>query len=264
MLQIIKFSFVDGVFKATLLCCLIIAGFHSSTSYAGAFSVLPVRVYLEANQSSASLEISNRSKNPVTIQAQTFDWTQVTGQAELTPTADLIVSPPIFQLAPESTQTIRLALVETNGGVKAISSERSFRLILEEVPMVDTLGGSGVRIKLRMSLPVFVAPTESAPLLDWQVINNCTEPAVLQATNSGTRHAQIVKLTLRDSESDAELEDVRPSKYVLAGESMQWPLQDFNANWPDSLTLATKSTTGSSKVDVAVNRQCDPVAFEEG
>ena len=256
MLQRFKFSFSYQIFKPMLLICLGFTAFHSSATYAGAFSVLPVRVYLDAKQSSTSLEITNNAKHPVTIQAQTFDWTQLTGKSELTPTADLIVSPPIFQLAPESTQTIRLALVDTNGGARAINSEKAFRLILEEVPIVDTLGGSGVRIKLRMSLPVFIAPSAAKSALDWEVINDCTAKPVLRATNSGNRHAQIVKLTLLHPDSNAELESVRPSKYVLAGESMQWELQGTLADWPDLVKLATRSTAGSHTLDVLIPARC--------
>ena len=47
--------------------------------WAGTFQVNPVRVELTAQQKSAALTVQNNGDEPVVVQLQTVDWTQVDG-----------------------------------------------------------------------------------------------------------------------------------------------------------------------------------------
>ena len=62
------------------------------------------------------------------------DWTQVDGDDVITPTnAGLLVSPPIFTLAPGAAQTIRVVARQ-----KGVTAETAYRLYSDELPAAAT------------------------------------------------------------------------------------------------------------------------------
>src|SRR5262245_10806237 len=78
---------------------------------AGTFSISPVRVELSAQQRTEALTVRNESADrEVVVQAQAFEWTQRDGQDSLTETRDVIVTPPVFTLAANAQQIVRVAV----------------------------------------------------------------------------------------------------------------------------------------------------------
>ena len=98
------------------------------------------------------------------VQVQTFAWPHGPATAELEPTRDLIAVPPVFELAGNAKQIIRVAL----RGAAAGGREQAYRLLITEVPRGGA-AGTGVRFALRLSLPVFVTPTGAAPRPIWSL-----------------------------------------------------------------------------------------------
>ena len=89
-----------------------LAIFFASVSavHAGAFSVNPVRVTLSAKQPVAALTVRNESNEPTLVQLEALAWSQSLGKDVTIPSADVLATPPIFTLAPNGSQIVRVGL----------------------------------------------------------------------------------------------------------------------------------------------------------
>ena len=110
------------------------------------------------------------------------------GEDVLTPTQDIQASPPIIQVPPNGEQLVRLVRV----GKELAALEQSYRLVIDEIPDPSTPMVNGVVLRMRYSVPVFVAGAtpEPAPELAWHLSRQGKE-WVLRLDNSGTRYAQV-------------------------------------------------------------------------
>lgn len=157
---------------------------------AHAFQVRPVRVDLSARQAAAQLVVTNPTDRPLLIQAQSWEWSQEGGTDRLGPTADLIVNPPIFEIAPGARQVVRVGLRQ---GLVA-GQERSWRLWLSQVATPAGADDGGVQMLLRVSLPVFGAGEGLAgPAPHWQRDDDGHD---LSLINGGPRHVHVRSLRL--------------------------------------------------------------------
>lgn len=189
-----------------------------SVCAAGAsLEVDPIRVTLSATQPIAALTVRNAGTRPAGLHLKVMAWTQAGPVDHYAATSELLVTPPIFMLAPGAVQTVRVGLR------RAVDPERelAYRLYLQEIPDAAASGGTGVRIALRIGVPVFVSPqTPAAPLLRWRAQRD-TDAIVLHAQNMGNAHARVVEMQLHSgSRTIAEA----AGAYVLPGQSGQWRL----------------------------------------
>ena len=78
--------------------------------------------------------------------------------------------------------------------------EKSYRLVIDEIPDPSTPAVNGVVLRLRYSVPVFVAGAtpEPRPELSWKAAREGKE-WVLSLNNTGTRYAQVASLQVLDS-----------------------------------------------------------------
>jgi fimbrial chaperone protein len=103
-----------------------------------------------------AVTVTNEGDTPVVLQADINQWTQrADGVDELTPTEDLILSPPIIKLGPKARQVVRLARLRAPDA----SRQLTYRMILREVPEA-TQGKEDIQvaIALALSMPVFITP----------------------------------------------------------------------------------------------------------
>jgi fimbrial chaperone protein len=79
-------------------------------------------------------------------------------------TDELIVSPPLIEIPANGEQLVRLV----RRTMRPIEAEQSYRLLIDEVPMPDEPTVSGVTLRLRYSVPVFIKPSlgDYRPRLD--------------------------------------------------------------------------------------------------
>jgi fimbrial chaperone protein len=189
---------------------------------AGTFSISPIRVELSAQQRTEALTVRNESADrEVVVQAQTHLWSQQDAQDKLTDTRDLIVTPPVFTLGPNSQQIVRVALRRGADPKR----ELSYRLILQEVPPEAPKNFTGLQVALRLSLPVFVAPqAATAPNLTWSAAWQRDGSLLVTANNQGDLHLQVIDFDVRNKVNDISLRN-SVVKYVLPGATMNWVLQ---------------------------------------
>lgn len=234
-----------------LLASAAVFGLPSMPAHAGSFSISPIRLDLSAAARSAALTVRNEEREAL-IQAEVMLWEQVDGEDRLTPTRDLIVSPAVFTLPAKGSQLVRVAL---RSPPPATARERSFRLILQEVPQSANPDFSGLQIALRLSVPVFVANEETTgPAIAWSAAAS-GNGLVLTAQNSGDEHARIHGFSVAPTVGgDAPL--VQPvGAYILPGQSRSWHVgqnhgdRTSGAAWR-RLRLRVTTEDGESEIEL--------------
>lgn len=208
----LKLHFRAAATAAALFVCAA-ATIPSLASAAATFSVSPLKLTLPADKLATAVTIGNQGAAPVTVQSELLGWSQDDGNDVLGAATGLIVSPPIFTLAPGAKQVVRVGRVKRGA---APARELAFRLKLAEVRRTDD-DGAAVATVIQLSLPVFVPPADrkARPALQFAVVANTGADLKLALTNSGIVHDKVVKMALwRDGKSVAE----KPLNfYVLAG-----------------------------------------------
>ena len=233
-----------------LLASAAVVGLTSMPAHGGSFSISPIRLDLSAAARSAALTVRNDEREAL-VQAQVMLWEQVDGEDRLTPTRDLIVSPAVFTLPAKGSQLVRVALRSPPPGD---AHERSFRLILQEVPQSANPDFSGLQIALRLSVPVFVANADATgPAIAWSAAASGDE-LVLTARNSGDAHARIHGFSVAPTVGgDAPL--VQPvGTYILPGQTRSWNLgnqggRTSNSTWR-RLRLKVTTDDGESEIEL--------------
>lgn len=217
------------------------------TAQAAVLEISPVTIGLAAGQGATVIEVRNRGDAPVAVQVRAYAWAQSGDEDVLTPTRDLILSPPIFTVPAGGSQTLRLL---ARGGA-AVAGERSYRLLLDEVPAISQ--GQQIVIALRVSLPVIIAAASPAPEgLRWRVGRAPGGETVLSATNAGLGYdaVQAIVVTLADgSRRSAVARGKNP--YILAGAERHWVV-DGHRLPAGALRLNVTSRNGKSEQTLAL------------
>lgn len=194
---------------------------HAFASASG-LQVSPVTLTLQATQNADGLWLSNTGDTVVHAQVRVYQWTQENGAEKLTPSREVLVSPPMVQLGISERQLIRV--IRT--GVPAGAVEGSYRVIIDELP-VEMKEKKGLQLVLRYSVPIFIAAAGAqspAPQLTWSLRREEGQ-AVLEVANSGGMHAQLADLDFVDTVGRRTPVHAGLMGYVLPGARMRWPLK---------------------------------------
>lgn len=200
--------------------------------------ISPVTINFRAEQSAAGITLQNLGEVSVYGQVRVFVWDQQGGDDVLTATQELVASPPIVQIGAKASQTIRL--VRTGAGAAAGGElERTYRVLIDEVAGADTPTTSGVDIRLRYSVPIFIAsPGQvAADALSWQFFRK-DGAWMLRLRNDGRSHAQVGAMIVANKTGQDYVISKGLFGYVLAGRSREWRLPvDKNAELNGPLTI---------------------------
>ncbi|HUP91870.1 MAG TPA: fimbria/pilus periplasmic chaperone [Solimonas sp.] len=205
----------------TRLCLLLLLS-TPGMALAGSFTVAPVRVQLAAGQRATSVTLTNVSAEPQRIQAEALRWTREGGEDVYHEDAQLLLNPPLFELAPGASQIVRLGF--RPGAVPPADRESAFRVYFQEVPKDKAPQGPELRLVLRIGVPVFVAPAQPAGAqLDWSAGSEAAGQTRISLTNRGDQHTRISDLKL----SQAAMPPAKADgfTYVFPGETYSWLVQ---------------------------------------
>lgn len=201
--------------RKLLLLVLLLAPFGAR---AASFQVNPIRVTLSAQHSTDVLRVTNNSDTPTVVQLQIVAWTQANGADVYTPSRNLLATPPIFTVSPGVEQVVRVGMRVAPDA----KQEACYRLFLTEVPPPPRPGFRGVQIALRVGIPVFVEPAvTTTPALQWSARRLPANELEITALNSGTAHAEILKLTVAEPGRRVPLMQ-KFGGYVLPGAQHVW------------------------------------------
>jgi len=234
--------------KPALAALLWLGCLRSGEANATSLEITPVAVHLVPGQNSTMIEVMNRGGLATAIQLRAYAWSQDGDKDVLVPTQDIILSPPIFTVPSGKTQTIRLLLRRGASG----AGQRSYRLLLDEVPSATAAKDRQVMIAMRVSLPVIVASAAPKPKsLVWRAKRGPGSQVMLSATNGGNIFDRIhaIAVTLADG-SEAKIASTAANSYVLAGAERHWLVQGNGA--ARELRLSVTTQAGKSEQVLAV------------
>lgn len=195
--------------------------FLANFSLAAGFSVSPIMVNLSADKKVVSLKVHNSSNQPTAVQAELMDWRQQDGtDIHQVVTRDLLVSPPIFTISPGETQVIRVGLRRPID----LKQELSYRLFLQEIPPAISDNFQGLRVVMRVGLPVFVEPAQVRTNADlkWKIRQSNTSDLILHTENQGNGHAKVTELRLKLPNGQELVQ--RGNFYILPGSQREWSI----------------------------------------
>ncbi len=215
---------------------------------ASTFNLAPIRLEMDRSHQTGVLTLHNEGAAPVTIQVQSVAWSQDAGADKYEPTGELIVTPPVFVVPPKGDQIVRVARRGPADG----SRERTYRLFFQEVPEAAPPGFTGLKVALRLSIPVFFAAPAAKPQLAFTASWRSDGTIDLAAANSGLAHVQLTDFELASADARV-LGRVGGSRYVLGGAETHWTLTPPSGfAQGQALKLSGHGDSGPIAAEVAV------------
>ena len=213
-------------YKFLLLQATIGFGFMN-VSEAGSIRLSPVKIELLDTEKASSLTLYNQSSESSNYQIRAFKWTQNQGEDMLQETDEIAVSPPILNLKPDVSFTIRIVRTKPS----SLVDESAYRILIDELPKpVDQRkAGQGVNIIMRSSVPMFVTNKDAIPQLSIEF--DPSSKSEIWIRNSGKRYAYLSSLNIKNLTTDQEISiPVNTiNGYILSGQAKKYKIQ--NDTW---------------------------------
>ncbi|NGT13204.1 fimbrial biogenesis chaperone [Achromobacter insolitus] len=232
-----------GIVRQAAGACLFGMALHA---HAASLQISPVILNMNGAERATSMTLRNEGPAPIYGQIRVYAWTQTMTQDVLKETSALVASPPMIQIAPGATQVVRLLQPDP----ASRPGETSYRLIIDEIAPPDPLGATGVQVRLRYSVPVFVGAAPQTPAqqhLAWSLVSDGPDWA-LRVDNSGAHRAQLSDVALVVNGQRRSVRDGLLG-YVLAGSARQWSLP-FQPSMHGSISVKARVNSVPVQVDV--------------
>jgi fimbrial chaperone protein len=192
--------------------------FSSHGVCAASFDVSPVRIDLSAKTRAAELRLTNMSAEEVSVQVDVRKWSQdFDGAEQLLDTNAVLAVPPLVTIPPGEPQIVRIG----RRGEVSLDVEQSYRVLVTELaPSADVAtDGPTLRMRLQLSIPVFIAPISgaAAPEIDVEELDELGGGQNLVLHNLGNAHAKIAEIDVRTDEDWIPLsaDTVNRVRYLL-------------------------------------------------
>lgn len=217
---------VMGRLIAVLLCGGLLGVSAEARSL---FTVSPTRVVLTARATSALLTLKNRGSESLRFQLSVVRWQQsLSGEMLLTPTDDIIFFPQLVELRPGEERKIRVGTTTAFG-----TTERAYRIFVEELPAMVAVGqapATGVSMRTRMGIPIFLAPAKPTAIGALSLPSTTQRRVELRLDNKGTANfiVDTIRVIGQAANGGETFNKVVNGWYVLAGEAQafEFPLTE--------------------------------------
>lgn len=239
---------LSGAAVALLKRIGVAAALFTGAAIVHAVTISPVVVELSPSRRIVSITFTNPGDQPLRYQSSTFAWHQVDGEDRREPTDDLIVAPPIADIAPGGRQIFRVTLRRP-----ATGREQAYRLVFEDVTATSTAAPAtddvAIHFRVNQDLPVFVsAPGQPKPTLRIEPCQGVVG-ACVRIENAGDRYAQVKSLGL---DRGTWHKDMPVNARVLAGAWKQWPIElPAGTRGPLKVNLQTRDGVVGGELPVA-------------
>lgn len=211
-------------------------------------SIEPVVIQLAQANRAATIRITNHGEQGLHLQAAVFRWSQA-GADRREPSDELLVVPPIVEIAPGASQLLRVALRRR----QPVPREQAYRLLLQDIgPAASGAVENQVRMPLSHDLPVLVAPAGPAVrAITWAGCGPSGDAApattppgpCLRLANQGSRRVKFDALTLSGPHGDRRVALPTPLN-LLAGSFLDLPLPADAPAPPATRTVLVHATEG--------------------
>lgn len=220
-------------------------------SFAGVFSVTPVRIFMAPRDRATAVTITNEGDEELVMQADIYVWNQKPGGADdLTLSEDLILSPPIVKIAGKSRQVVRLAMVSP----PAAARQLTYRMVIREIPEAHAADKKvQLQIALAFSLPVFITPAGAKRDVVCSIARAAPDAVRATCENRGSAYAQPRDFTLMGARGET-LATLDTGGYILPGVQRSFEVKRSDGRIPGGqATLAVNFDDATSqKYDVTV------------
>lgn len=126
----------------------------AGTAIAASLRVAPVSLDVPSGTAATTLMVWNTGTSPVRIQVRVFRWTQQGKDDILTPTTDVVASPPIGLLKPGGENLIRIVRVAHS----PVAARESYRVLVDQLPDPKGAKPGVVSILVRHAIPLYFEP----------------------------------------------------------------------------------------------------------
>lgn len=198
-----------------LALIVLLLGAAPSVRAAG-LQITPVVVDLSRSEPRATLSIRNAAEAPVRLELTASAWDQTpSGEMRLAPAPEILVYPPLLQLAPGEERRVRVSTTAAFG-----AREQSYRVFIRELPPAQTPSDRpGITFRTRIGVPVFLVPAR--PALKAEITRAAVRDGrlALVIQNTGTTRLSPGKLKIEGLGADGKpvFETAADIWYVLAG-----------------------------------------------
>jgi fimbrial chaperone protein len=205
-----------------------------------AVTISPVHLYMSVKEPIISFTVTNDSVEVITYQINTLSWRQVGGKDTYDETKQLIVSPPIVSIEPNSTQTFRVGLLEESAHL----AEQAYRVVLDDITAyLPDKSKNSLRFIFNHNLPLFYAPVNRVDSAVWSKCESLIKgKSCLLFENTGNRHVKLVNFI---AVSATKEERLSKSKTVLAGSTGKWLYSTLQGT---EKTSSIKLSTGKGPI----------------
>ncbi len=230
--------FVPGPMRRLLRLSIFLLG-PSASAVAASLQVAPVSLDFPPGAKASQLTLQNLSNTPIDAQIRVFRWAQKDGEELLTPSTDLVASPPAASLAPGQNYIVRL--VRVSG--KPVDGEESYRLLIDELPQASDGSGTKVNFIVRYSIPIFFSQANTNPQLVWSAVS-LKDQLRITVRNDGTRHIRISGLKVEDVTGHSVAYGQGLVGYVLPHATMRWTVPAKDMTPGTTLKITAQGNNG--------------------
>jgi fimbrial chaperone protein len=138
-----RLRFLAAMLAAT---CLITAD-----ASAASLRVAPVMLDVAGGAATTTLRVWNTDKAAVKIQVRVYRWTRDGNEDVLTPTKDVVVSPPLSSLKPGGENLIRIVRVAD----APVTGREAYRVLVDQLPDPKAKKAGVVSILVRHAIPLY-------------------------------------------------------------------------------------------------------------
>jgi fimbrial chaperone protein len=192
-------------------------------AHSGTFQVNPIRITLSRQSPSSLLSVRNDSAEKIRFQIGVFTWDQnPKGEMVLNPTEDLIFYPTLLALEPGDERRIRIG---TNDPM--VTSEKSYRIFVEELPPLEDSQSNGIRILTKMGVPIFIQPSKPTVQGSLDQMRFQGSEFFFEIKNLGNVHffPMAVRVKGAGFQGETFLEIELQSWYILAGRTREYRIE---------------------------------------
>jgi len=220
-------------FAAVLLLC---TG-YSLTAYA-AVDISPVLVEMSEQQNKQVVRVGNSGETAKSFQVDVVAWSQSDEEREIyTPTDELLAVPPLFTLQPGEQQVVRIGLMRSADA----DTELSYRIFFTELapPQLEEKTASGISVRLRFGIPVFVAPlVPVVPGIEFVALRTIDKHTFMELKNTGNVRVKVNEVRYQ-APTSLKKEVSQAVFYLHPGKTGFLPLENSGQNVGGTVELVT-------------------------
>lgn len=214
-------------------------------------AISPIRVDLDDDNNKDVILVTSQAATTRSYEVEVVAWSQTDERREIySPTEEILAVPPLFTLEPGEEQVVRIGMMSDSDP----SMEKSYRMFITELapPQEEARESTGVNMRLRLGIPVFVAP-KAIPYatLDLAGSKQINQQLFMRLENSGNTHVRISEVRyLAPGAEEPEVESA--AIYILAGQAGYVPVSLPGGQLAGTVAIVT-DTLGTVEYDLSAS-----------